>query len=267
MNFAERYGPWAIIAGASEGTGRAFSLKLAKQGLNCILIARREGPLLALANEIRGTTGVECITTAIDLAREDACERIAAAVGSREVGLYVNNAGADPNGSRFLDNDLANWIELVNRNVLTTMRCAYRFGSAMRARGRGGILLVGSGACYGGGSHLAVYSATKAFDLCFGEGLWAELRHDGVHVLNLILGRTDTPAFRELLAQKGLPVPTGLASPDDVAEVGIQRLPFGPVHNWGSNDDELGPAPNSPATRRERILMMERMSKQIFGSK
>ena len=158
-------------------------------------------------------------------------------------------------------------MELVNRNVLTTMRCCYHFGGLMRARGRGGIILVGSGACYGGASHLAVYAATKAFDLCLGEGLWAEFRQHGVDVLNLILGRTDTPAFREFLAQKGLPVPPGLASPEDVAEVGLARLPFGPVHNWNLRDDEVGYAPNSAAMRRERILMMERMSKDVFGAK
>jgi short-subunit dehydrogenase len=267
VSFVERYGPWAVIAGASEGTGRAFAFKLATQRLNCVLIARRAAPLRALADEIRTATGVECITCVADLASTDACDRIVAAVGSRDVGLYVSNAGADPNGAQFLDKELGDWIELVNRNVLTTMRCCYHFGGTMRARGRGGILLVGSGACYSGGSYMAVYSATKAFDLCFGEGLWAEFRHYGVHVLNLILGRTDTPALRALLASKGLPVPSGLASPEEVADVGLARLPFGPVHNWNLRDDEVGYAPNSAATRRERILAMERMSKDVFGAK
>lgn len=267
MNFVNRYGPWAVIAGASEGTGRAFARKVASQGLNCILIARRERPLEELAEDIRTESGVECVTASIDLAAADACDRIAAAAGTREVGLYVNNAGADPNGAQFLKNDIASWVELVNRNVVTTLRCCYHFGGMMRERKRGGIILVGSGACYGGASYLAVYSATKAFDLCLGEGLWAEFREDGVDVLNLILGRTDTPAFRESLAQMGLPVPSGLASPDDVAEVGLARLPFGPVHNWGLEDDEAGYAPNSAAMRRQRILAMDAVTKDVFGAK
>ena len=267
MNFNERYGPWAVIAGASEGTGRAFALRLARHGLNCVLIARRAGPLAALADEIRAASGVECITCVADLAATDASDRIAMAVGERDVGLYISNAGSDTNGAQFLETPIESWVELVNRNVLTTMRCCYHFGGLMRTRGRGGIILVGSGACYGGASHLAVYAATKAFDLCLGEGLWAEFRQHGVDVLNLILGRTDTPAFRELLAQKGLPVPPGLASPEDVAEVGLARLPFGPVHNWNLRDDEVGYAPNSAAMRRERILTIERMSKDVFGAK
>lgn len=267
MNFSERYGPWAVIAGASEGTGRAFARRAAKQGLNCILIARREAPLRAVAEEIRGESGVECVIAAIDLSAPDASDRIVQAVGSREVGLYVNNAGADPNGARFLEHDIANWLELVNRNVLTTMRVAHHFGRLMRARKRGGIIFVGSGACYGSSSYLSVYSASKAFDLCFGEGLWSELREADVHVLNLILGRTDTPAFRDLLARKGMPVPAGLASPDEVAEIGFARLPHGPVHNWGLRDDEVGYAISSATMRRERVLFMEGASKQTFGSK
>ena len=53
MGFAERYGPWALVAGASEGTGAAFSRQLAEQGLNLILIARRAGPLEELAPAAR----------------------------------------------------------------------------------------------------------------------------------------------------------------------------------------------------------------------
>jgi NAD(P)-dependent dehydrogenase (short-subunit alcohol dehydrogenase family) len=112
---------------------------------------------------------------------------------------------------------------------------------------------------------MAAYAASKAFLLCFGEALWAELRPYGIDVLNLILGRTDTPAFRALLAEKGLPVPEDIASPEDVARIGLERLPHGPVHNWGLEDDVAGYAPNSAALRRERVLMIDRMSKDVFG--
>ena len=69
-DFKAQYGPWALIAGASEGTGRAFAHKIASLGLNCILVARREGPLNALAQEIRAGHGVECMTAGVDLLRE-----------------------------------------------------------------------------------------------------------------------------------------------------------------------------------------------------
>ena len=265
MNFTERYGPWAIIAGASEGTGRAFARRVAAAGVQCILIARREEPLRALAEEIRAESGTECITASIDLSKPDALERMQAAVGAREVGLFIANAGSDPNGARFLDRDIYTWLDLVNRNVITTLRCCHYFGGLMRARKRGGILLVGSGSCYGGGSFMAAYSASKAFDLCFAESLWAELRPHNVEVLFFALSTTDTPELRALLAEKGLPAPQALASPDDVAKLGLERLPHGPVHNWGSSDDETGFAPNAPAVRRARILAIDESTKRIFG--
>jgi short-subunit dehydrogenase len=267
MKFKDRYGPWAIIAGASEGTGRAFARQAAAEGINCILIARREGPLNELARQIRSEKGVECVAAAIDLARPDAFDRIAQVVGDREVGLYISNAGADPNGSHFLDQEVDAWIDLVNRNIVTSLRCCHHFGRAMRARGRGGILLVGSGACYGSGPNLATYSGVKAFDLCFAEGLWSELNPHGVDVLYLVMSTTDTPALRKLLAEKGLPAPPNLALPEDVAALGLARLPNGPIQNWGLQDDEAGYAITSAAQRRARVMMIAEMSRSVFGAK
>ena len=266
MNFAERYGPWAVIAGASEGTGLEFARQIAAEGGNCVLIARREGPLSALAEELRSQHNIECLTLSVDLYSTGAFDQIHAAIGNREVGLFISNAGGDPHSSRFLDLAVDDWINQVNRNIVTLVRCCHSFGNQMRARKRGGIILVGSGSCYGGASFMAVYAGTKAFDLNFGEGLWAELRPHGVDVLNLILGRTDTPALREVLAAKNLLVPDGLASPVEVAKVGLERLPHGPIHNWGQDDDDAGYLPSSAAARRRRILMIDESTKDVFGS-
>lgn len=264
MSFRERYGPWAVIAGASEGTGREFAMQIAAEGVSCILLARRAAPLEKLAEEIR-KTGVECLTASVDLALPDAAERIAEVVGPREVGLYVNNAGADPNGAQFLDKDVQSWVDLAQRNVITTLKCCHHFAGPMRQRRRGGLLLVNSGACYGGGSFLATYAASKAFDLVFAEGLWAELHRHGVDVLTLVMGQTDTPAYRALLAEKGLPHPENWASPADVARTGLAQLPHGPIYNWGQANDVAGYAPNSPDARRERIQMIDRHSRSTFG--
>lgn len=261
MSFRERYGPWALITGASEGTGAAFARMIAAEGVNLILIARREGPLAALAEEIRGL-GVECVTATVDLSQLDAAAKVAAAAAGHEVGLFIANAGADTNGSQFLDKDVANWDALVNLNVVSTMRNCHHFAGPMRERKRGGIIIVGSGACYGGLPGIAIYTASKAFALVFGEALWAELRDHGVDVLNLIMGKTDTPAHRELMERLGVPFPTDAASSEAVAALGLARLPHGPVQNWGQEDDEPGMENKSAADRRERILMIEQMSRQ-----
>jgi short-subunit dehydrogenase len=265
MSFADRYGPWAVVAGASEGTGRAFARKIALSGVPFVLLARRKEPLIELAEEIRAESGLQCATATVDLAAPDAFEQIVAATGAREVGLFVSNAGADPHGAHFLDRDITVWLDLIQRNVTTVARCCHYFGGLMRKRGKGGLLLVNSGACYGGGSYLATYSATKAFTLCFGESLWGELRRHGVDVLTLIMHMTDTPALRTLLAEKGLPLPPSAASAEAVAEIGLARLPHGPVHNWGAEDDVRGYAPLSAQERRARVLAIEESSKRVFG--
>ena len=263
-DFGRKYGPWALITGASEGTGAAFAHLLADQGIHCVLIARRNEPLQALAAEIRAK-GVECIAASVDLSSDNAADQVISAAGDREIGLLITNAGADTNGSLFINGDIANWDKLVTMNVLTTMRLAHHFAKGMVGRGRGGILLVGSGACYGGLNGISVYAGSKAFVMCFGEGLWAELRHSGVDVLNLILGRTDTPAHRKLLESQGAPIPEGMAQPEDVARIGLAQLPHGPLYNWGQSNDVAGYAPNSPDARRARILAIEEMMAAYGG--
>lgn len=258
---AERYGPWALIAGASEGTGAEFAWLLAAAGINLILVARRDGPLGALAGEIGAAHGVKVVTAAIDLAKDDAATRLAEIAAPLEVGLLVFNAGADPNGSPFLDQAIEAWSDLAVRNCLTVMRSLHHFGLPMRERGRGGLLVCGSGVCYGGLPGISVYGATKAFDLALLEGLWAELKPAGVDVLYLVMGRTDTPAHRKLLEERGMPTDVaGMAIAREVAKLGLERLPFGPIQNWGLADEEPGWAQISAADRRARIEKIAAMS-------
>ena len=117
-----------------------------------------------------------------------------------------------------------------------------------------------SGAAYNGGPSMAVYSGSKAFELCFGESLWAELKPSGVDVLSLVLAITDTPALRKVLADRGQPLPAKMASPADVAAAGLERLPFGPVY------DSFGPLPRLRAGwRRTRVRVVARLSRKVFG--
>ena len=104
------------------------------------------------------------------------------ATADLEIGLLIYNAGADPNMARFLDKPLDVWQAMLTRNCATVMASAHHFGGLMAKRGHGGVVLVTSGAAWAGGSRLAVYGASKAFDLILAESLWAELEPSGVHV-------------------------------------------------------------------------------------
>jgi uncharacterized protein len=259
----ERYGPWAIVAGASEGIGAAFSRRLAEQGINLVLVARREGPLDELGRELRAEHGVETRVTPLDLSVPDAELALVDATDDLEVGLLVYNAGADEHGAFFLDVAREEWTAMVRRNCVVPMVAAHHFGTQMVDRGRGGLLLVTSGAAWAGGARLAPYAATKAFDLVLGESLWAEWRDRGVDVLSLVVGATSTPALLRLLDEKGTTVEQ-LDDPDDVARQGLEHLADGPTWSMGVADGG-GPSLLDGMRRRDAALAMSAGTDMIMG--
>jgi short-subunit dehydrogenase len=210
QSFASRYGPWAVVAGASEGVGECFAHAIAERGVNVVLLARRQNVLDDVAASIRAATGVEVRSVAIDLATDDAMDEVREATADLDVGLIMYCAGADPNYTYFLDQSIETSTAMVHRNCVVPMEMCHHFAPPMRERGKGGIILVGSGAGLIGAPYMVAYGATKAFDMVFAESLWAELHGDGVDVLGLVLALTDTPATRRLLARRGK-----LAGPDD----------------------------------------------------
>ena len=259
--FASRYGPWAVITGASDGTGAAFARQLAAAGLNLLLIARRLAPLQEFAEQLRADTGVAVRTASIDLFQPGAAAQIIAAATGLEIGLLVSNAGADTNGATFLDAPLDAWRALIQRNVVAITELAYAFAAPMRARGRGGIILMSSAAGLGGQPGAAVYGATKAFDLHFGESLWAELHPAGIDVMVGVCPPMNTPSLQRLLARHGLELPA-LYDPAAVTAALLEHLPHGPLHlfQWGPDD-----AAAIEQARRARIAQVTEVAKTFFG--
>jgi short-subunit dehydrogenase len=230
----ETYGPWAVIAGGSEGLGSAFALQLAEAGVNLVLIARKPGPLGETAESARAY-GVQVRTLQLDLLDRRALEAIRGVTDDVEVGLLVYNAGANSYGHDFVTGDLGQVQEVIDLNITAQLALTHHFGALMRERGRGGILLVGSLAGYLGTAHTSTYSAAKAFSRVFAEGLWLELREHGVHVLELVLGVTRTPAMERAGLDFSIPG-LNVAEPDDVAREGLAHLPDGPLWVAGGND-------------------------------
>lgn len=260
---AERYGPWAVVAGASEGIGAAFARRIAAVGINVVLVARRAALLEKLARELADHHGVDARAVALDLSEPGAERRLFDETAGLGVGLLVYNAGADDHAAYFLDVPAEEWVALVRRNCLVPLHVVHHFGSAMVARGRGGVVLVTSGAAWAGGSRLAVYGATKAFDLVLGEALWAEWHARGVDVLSLVVGATATPAFLRLLERLGTNV-ENLADPDQVAAEGLAHLGDGPTWSCGMPDGAAG-SPFGAMPRREAVLAMSMAADALFG--
>lgn len=259
----ERYGPWAVVAGASEGMGSEYARLLAAQGVNCVLVSRRQPVLDELAAGLVRDYGIQCRTIALDLSDHDAAQRLFDMTADLEVGLYISNAGADPRGSYFLDSPVDEWLNLVQRNAATVVGCCHRFADAMKQRGRGGILIMSSGAGLGGGPRIAVYSATKAFEIAFAESLWAELGPHGIDVTCLITPGTDTPAMRRLLERTGMK-PEGLYTSEEVARTGLSELGRGPTYVFPFADMTAEAAATLSRTRRERVEMATRAAAALF---
>jgi short-subunit dehydrogenase len=158
---------------------------LGDRGVNVVLVARRR----AVLETVAATIPSETRTLVLDLSTPQAAAELAEATADLPVGLFVYNAGADPNASQFLEKPVTVWSDMVARNCTTIVGTTHHFAALMRQRGHGGIVLVTSGAAWAGGSHLAVYAASKAFDLVLAESLWAELSPGGIDVLGMVLGR------------------------------------------------------------------------------
>jgi short-subunit dehydrogenase len=217
--FSTKYGPWALIAGASDGVGAAFADALAARGLNVVLLARRQAVLDEVASGIRDRHGVETRTLAVDLAGSGAAAGVAEATADLEVGFLVYCAGADPDFRPFLSNSIEAAEAMVQRNCVVPMQLCHHFAAAMVERGKGGIVVFGSGAGFVGGPNMVAYGATKAFDMVFAEALWSELHGQGIDVIGLILGKTDTPALRKLEHERGT-LASEAESPADAVPVG-----------------------------------------------
>lgn len=249
-DFAERYGPWAIIAGGSEGLGVAFAHRLAESGLNLLLLARKPEPLDALAAEVRSKHGREVRAMPLDLTAPEAVTRIGDAVEGCDIGLLVYNAGADNQVRNFLDRPIEEADRLIALNVQTPTRLVHRFAPAMARRGKGGVILLSSFAsCVGTPGNL-VYAATKAFSNIFAEGLWYELGRQGIDVLGTIIGIARTPAMERMgLSFEGLKVP---ADPYDLVDEALANIRQGPtLHAGGTFDDafRLRSMPRAEAVR------------------
>lgn len=224
--FINRYGPVAVVTGASSGIGRSFARQLAARGLNLVLVARRIDRLEALAEELRHAHGRTVRVSAIDLSEPSAAEQVLDATADLDVGLVISNAGFGFKGEHAA-NDPKGMTDMLMVNCNVPMLLAHGFIPRLRQRGRGGLLFTSSVEGLIGCPYSTAYSASKALVNSLGEGLWAELSPDGIDVLTICPGATDT----EAAALQGIDPSTlqNVMSPDEVARLALDNLSNGPT--------------------------------------
>lgn len=219
QDFKQRYGPWALITGASAGLGELFARRLAERGLNLVLTARREDRLQALGQELESEYGIETRSIAVDFGSDQLLDIIGQQTRDLEIGLLVNNAGFTNSGD-FLDNSLDKELLLVHVNIRAPMLLAHHFGQQMRKRGRGGMIFSASIAGFAPIPFWANYSASKSYDLFLAEALAEELKPRGVDVLALCPGATHT----EFSTYTGFFAPFFTMQPEKVVDQALNRL-------------------------------------------
>jgi short-subunit dehydrogenase len=222
-----KHGPWAVIAGGSEGVGGSFARRLGAAGFNLVLVAHVAGPLEAAAREIRDADGVEVQTLLADLDEPACVGRIIEACAGLDVGLFVFVAANAGEIRPFIERSLEDVLKPVAISVVHQTMLTHHFARRLAARGRGGVILVGSMAGNTGTPRLSTYGAAKAYQQLLAESLWSELRPLGVDVLAMVLGPTRTPAGEHAGFVQNSDVPTQTS--DEVVRHALNSLGEGPV--------------------------------------
>ncbi|HLO15481.1 MAG TPA: SDR family NAD(P)-dependent oxidoreductase, partial [Anaerolineales bacterium] len=264
-DFAARYGPWGIVAGASEGLGAQYANQLAARGLNLVLVARREELLQSLSSELSKKYQVETKIIALDLSAVDAAEQIAQATNDLEIGLLIYNAAFSAIGP-FLERPIDDHLKEIHTNAFTPLKLVYLFARRMLARGCGGIVLMSSLSAFQGSAYISTYAATKAFNIVLAEGLWEEWRQRGVDVLVCISGAIRTPNY---LASE--PEQTGglgdmTMKPDQVVREALHALGKQPYVIPGRMNSISSFVMRHLLPRKATVKMMGRILRKMYAN-
>ena len=218
----------ALITGASSGIGAAFARRLASQGHDLIIVARRAERLHALATEVQHQHGILAEVVVADLARLADIERVEQRIAdSATVELLINNAGFGTVGT-FSEANLDRQLDMIWVHVIACVRLSRAALPGMIARGHGAIINVSSPAAFFPTPGNVTYSATKAYVKAFSEALAAELTGTGVQVQVLCPGFTSTefhatPEYQRLDVRSRIPKGFWMSA-DDVVAASLRAL-------------------------------------------
>lgn len=247
---------WSMVVGGSDGIGAAFAEELAARGDDLVLVARRPQPLDELAARLRAGYRVRVRCLYLDAATPDAIAQLAAV--PEDIGLLVCNAALAPVGP-FLALTAEQLDAMLDLNCRSAAHLAHAFGARLAARGRGGIVLLGSLAGEQGSALVAHYAATKAYLRVLAEGLWDELRPHGVDVLASCPGLVSTPTFARTGARPARLVPPPIDA-RTVARETLAALGRRPVVIPGRRNRWVAAAARLVPRRRRIMLASARVA-------
>lgn len=218
MRFRDRYGPWAVVTGASEGIGRAFADCLARRGLNLILVARRGAILEDMAGRYAAEHGIDTRVLVADLSDPDGAAALADVASVLQVGLVVAAAGYGRTGA-LIGSDIDDELRMIDVNCRSVLSTAHHFGRRFAGQRRGGLVLLSSLFAFQGVPRAANYAATKAYIQSLAEGLRIELAPFGVDVVATAPGPVQSGFAKRADMRMGL-----AAQPAEVAHATLAAL-------------------------------------------
>jgi short-subunit dehydrogenase len=204
---------------------------------------------------------VRTLPVVADLARADVGEVLANAVADREIGLLVYNA-AIGSVARFLATTPAQSMSMLDVNCRGPLLLVHTFVPHMVARGRGGVILMSSMSGNFGSEQLAVYAASKAFNLVLGDALWAELAPLGVDVLAVQPGSTRTPGWQSSQPPELRGPGPHVMEPADVVATALAHLGDGPNVVPGEMNQQ-GVALLAGMPRARAVKIVSRMTRDL----
>ncbi len=258
-NLLSRYGPWAIVAGASEGLGAAYARHLASKGFHLILIARRKKQLERISDEIQSRYNTKTQVKVLDLSLTDELIQYLRS-DLPNIGLAIYNAAYAPLGY-FADTPMEDLRMVTDVNVRSVLAFTKVIVDRYKGNNRlGGIILMSSMAGGQGTPRLAAYAASKSFNTILAEGLWQELKNDNIDVLASIAGAIQTPGFEARSSASKTP---GILDPEQVVLKTIKHLGKGPtvVPGWTNSIGSFVMTRLLP--RKTAIKMMHNNTKSL----
>jgi short-subunit dehydrogenase len=202
----KRFGPWALVTGASSGIGKEFARQIAASGINVVLVARRENLLDEVGQGLANGFNVQYRNVVADLSEEGFLDKLAEATNDLDIGLVVSNAGTG-NPGEFLKLDRQLHRTTLRVSTMAHLDITHHFGAKLVKRGRGGLMLAGAMGAEAGVPRMANDGAAKAYVHSLGEALHYEFKSRGVYVTVLAAGFTNTAVLEKFgLEPKTMPM-------------------------------------------------------------
>lgn len=263
MNFKEKYGQWAFVAGGSVGMGGEFCSYAANKGMNVVVTGRHADTVEAKCRQLENDYGVETLALCIDLGAPEVLDTVRKATEGLEIGLLIYNAGIASIGL-FTDRDIDFEMMRLNVNVRSPLALSLWFSKAMMERRRGGIILLSSCGGIVGSPLIQTYSATKAYDFTLAEALWGELAEYGIDVMAVLPGNTIGQNFSEVDSNT-----PGFQTGKQVVKEAFEQFGKSPAVITGESNRKMFEELFDIEKRKQYIQMMKQnmdATRQQYGS-